>query len=105
MHWRGYVLVEKPPVLSAVVWRAGWETEKAFLGVENQSPQPARRLHGRYNLAGSADIIEGVFEVEQLVKTPGAKPFEGSYLQSQRAARQYVADHAPDWEPKHDLSQ
>jgi hypothetical protein len=126
--WHGYVVLEKPAVLTGAEWRTVLEALSAVLGKADASSMPAKRLHGRLSLDGTRVLLEAAFDERDLdaedlgrlckyvsVALSGKyTPAEvreglrghvtlfsagGDWAASGSAARAYLRAHAQEWEP------
>jgi hypothetical protein len=64
--WHGYVVMEKPEVLTAGEWVTVLQALKQVLGRRDQSSMPAKRLHWRVSLNGRKVLLEGAFDLRDL---------------------------------------
>jgi hypothetical protein len=101
--WHGYLLITKPPHLPMGEWQAVWFQQRKTLDKKSADPSPARRLHGRCSLDGSQELIEGVFDLDQLAALTYAREFPGDHKKSADNAREWLMVNAEEWEGDYGL--
>ncbi len=62
--WHGYILLEKPAVLTLGEWRTALVALRAAWNRVPDDPQPARRLHWRLSVDQTKIIMEASFDTE-----------------------------------------